>query len=48
MTWQIKPIGEVFRVVNVAELDEHLQLHELLLDGRVIHELLFHDALDLA
>ena len=38
----------VFVVIDVAELEEHLQLHEVLLDGRVIDELLFDDALDLA
>src|SRR6185503_17125201 len=31
----------VFLVVDVAELQLHLQLHQLLLDGRVVRELLF-------
>ena len=40
--------ARVLRVVNVTELEEHLQLHELLLYGRVVDELLLDHSLDLA
>src|SRR5262249_47273341 len=38
----------VLRVVDVAHLELHLQLHQLLLDGRIVGQLLFDDALHLA
>ena len=37
----------VLRVIDVAKLEEHVQLHELLLDGRVIGQLGLDDVLDL-
>src|SRR4051812_27581011 len=40
--------SQVFGIIDVAELQEHLQFHELLLDGRVVNELLLDDALHLA
>ena len=40
--------ARILRVVDVAELEEHLQLHQLLLDRGVVDQLLLDHALDLA